>query len=126
MSDDFRGWLADELTRRNWSASDLARRMGMSTGTVSNVRTGMYNPTFEFCARLALAFGYKEQYVLERAGLIAPSTPFGQTVRAIADEVADWPVEHQELLWEITQTLGRRLRETPAAPEPDNDAGEQS
>ena len=68
-------WLADELTTRAWSSSELARRAGISQSSVSNVLTGKQVPGLEFCKGAAQALGISADRLLRLAGHLEPMPP---------------------------------------------------
>lgn len=69
---DFADWLQGQLDapNRRWSKSELARRSGVDTGTISNVLNGMRRAGPEVCRAFAAALGLPEAVVFYRAGLI--------------------------------------------------------
>ncbi|MBL8129902.1 MAG: helix-turn-helix transcriptional regulator, partial [Chloroflexia bacterium] len=40
-------WIRQELAHRGWNAADLARRLGVSSGRISEWSSGRYTPTPE-------------------------------------------------------------------------------
>ncbi|MCA9879547.1 MAG: helix-turn-helix transcriptional regulator [Thermomicrobiales bacterium] len=65
---DIASWIKRQLARREWTAVDLARRMGASTGAVSEWTTGKRIPSPQSCLRLADAFSVDPDTVLAIAG----------------------------------------------------------
>ena len=63
-------WLSNQLEARGWGYNELARRAGLSSGTVSNVMAERSNPGLEFCVGVAEAFGESPVYLLRMAGLL--------------------------------------------------------
>ena len=63
-------WLSNQLDARGWSYNELARRAGLSSGTVSNVMAGRSNPGLDFCAGVAEALGESPEVLLRMAGLL--------------------------------------------------------
>lgn len=51
-ANDFREWLTDELKRMDMSQNELGRRAGVSSGTMSEIISGLRNPTWNFCAAI--------------------------------------------------------------------------
>jgi transcriptional regulator with XRE-family HTH domain len=74
VSKDFITWVANETRLRGWSDSELARRISKSQATVSRIMNRERNPTWDFCAGVARAFGLPADDVFRRAGLL-PSLP---------------------------------------------------
>jgi transcriptional regulator with XRE-family HTH domain len=67
-------WLGQQLDRRAWSSSELARRAGISQSSVSNVLTGKQVPGLEFCKGVAQALGVPAEELLRLAGHL-PAMP---------------------------------------------------
>jgi len=72
---DFVTWLTEEIERRGWNYSELARRVGVSSSNVHTFISRKRNPTWDFCAGVAHAFGLAEDEVFRKAGLISPLPP---------------------------------------------------
>lgn len=68
MGEAFGEWLKQELARRGWSQTELARQVGTSTGTVSDWVRGVRTPTPESCDRIADVLVMDVDDVLTRAG----------------------------------------------------------
>lgn len=76
---DFPEWLNDELRKRSWNQSDLARRAGISRTAVSNVLSRKRQAGWEVCNAIARAFRLPAPEILRVAGLLPPlpiETPF--------------------------------------------------
>lgn len=71
----FSDWLVNELGRRRWSHSELARRAGLSQVQVSGVIAGQRSPGCEFCIKVAQALGESPVLVLVLAGILPPQAP---------------------------------------------------
>jgi transcriptional regulator with XRE-family HTH domain len=71
----FTKWVGEEMRQRDWNQADLARAMGTSRGTVSNVlkedKRKARSAGPEFLRMVAKAFGYSEEYVFKIAGILA-------------------------------------------------------
>lgn len=65
-------WLLNEMNRRKWSQSDLARESGLSQSQISRVVSGLRPPGNEFCNAIAKAFGIPPHQVFVMAGLMPP------------------------------------------------------
>lgn len=65
-------WLTEELNRRGWSHSELARRAGLSQVSVSGVIAGSRPATCDFCIKIATALGETPEHVLRLAGILPP------------------------------------------------------
>jgi transcriptional regulator with XRE-family HTH domain len=66
--EDIGSWIRRQMVRREWSAADLSRRMGASSGRISEWMSGKRRPSPESCLRLADAFGVDPDVVLTLAG----------------------------------------------------------
>jgi transcriptional regulator with XRE-family HTH domain len=72
---DIATWMRRQLDRREWSAADLARHIGMSPGRISEWLAGKRQPSSASCLRLADAFDADPDYVLALAGHRPATTP---------------------------------------------------
>ena len=72
MSDKFRAWLSEELDRRGWSQSELARRAGVSQFAVSSVISGNRNAGAEFCIKIAQALNEPPEKLLRLSEILPP------------------------------------------------------
>lgn len=70
--EQFVEWLQAELDQRGWLASDLARRAGLGSGTLSQLMNGYRNPGPDVCRSIAHALKVPEEEVFRRAGLLSP------------------------------------------------------
>ncbi len=60
----------EELNRRNWTRSDLAREAKLNSASLSLVWSGQRKPGLEMCVKIAKALGVSEISVLRWAKLI--------------------------------------------------------
>lgn len=80
-------WIARQLERREWTAAELSRRLGVSSGRVSEWTTGKSRPTSASCLRLADVFDADPDEVLALAGhrvALAPIDPDEARGRVVA------------------------------------------
>ena len=78
-------WIRHELAHRDWTAADLARRLGVSSGRISEWSSGRYTPSPASCLRLAEVFAADPDRVLALAGhRAAPPAPEDAKARLIA------------------------------------------
>ena len=78
-------WIRQELAHRDWTAADLARRLGVSSGRISEWGSGRYTPSPASCLRLAEVFAADADQVLALAGhRAAPPAPEDAKARLIA------------------------------------------
>ena len=68
---DFSVWLLDELDRRGWRPTDLAREAGITDGTVSNILNGHKSPGWDACLSISKALHVPYDEVFSRAGLVS-------------------------------------------------------
>lgn len=88
---DFFDWIDQELNKRGWSNSELARQADLSQSFMSMVRNGQRGVTFEFCLAIAKAFGERPEKVLRAAGLLpAPSGKMEDLTEEEAEVVELW------------------------------------
>lgn len=73
-------WLNEEIERRGWTYSELARRARISTGTLSNIMAGRNRPGLDFCVGISRALDKPPEKVLRLAGLLPALPP------AVAEE----------------------------------------
>jgi len=71
----FVAWIRQELDRRGWTQSELCRRSGLSSATVSTVLSQRSKPGNDFCKGVARAFGIRDEEVFRRAGILDPLPP---------------------------------------------------
>lgn len=67
-------WLQSELEKRNWSQSELARRSGLSHGTVSNILSGTKGVGEASLNAIAKALHVPSEVLFRKAGLL-PEVP---------------------------------------------------
>lgn len=69
---DFNIWLQQEMNKREWSISDLARQAGVSRGSIANILRGDRKAGVEICEAIAYAFKVSPEIIYRRAGLLPP------------------------------------------------------
>jgi len=62
----------EELDKRDWSYSELARQAGVASSTVSMMISGKRLPGWDLCAGIARAFNLSPIRVFAKAGLTPP------------------------------------------------------
>lgn len=67
---EFIDWLREELNKRDWSQSELARRGNISASMVSMVLSGTSKPGANFCAGVARALNLSPEAVMQQAGIL--------------------------------------------------------
>lgn len=100
MGKDFVTWLNNELNKRGWSNSELHRRSGMATSTISMVLGGQKKPGWEFCLAIATALNEPPEKIFRIAGLL-PALPSSEdeTLRESIDILKSLsPQQRKEVL----------------------------
>jgi transcriptional regulator with XRE-family HTH domain len=64
----FATWVRTQQRRREWNDADLARRLGVNSGIVSNWLSGKRRPNPRSCDLLADVFGADLDFVLNLVG----------------------------------------------------------
>ena len=113
------GWIRHELAHHGWTAADLARRLGVSSGRISEWSSGRYTPSPACCLRLAEVFAADPDRVLALAGhRAAPPAPEDAKARLIAliQRVEMTPTQIAALEAMLT-AWAEAQRTPPAAPD---------
>lgn len=110
MSKDFRDWLTEELNRRGWSKSELARQAGLSPSIVSKMLLGDRNITADQCIKLAQALGLSPVLLLVKAGILPPQESSNDpTIEELLDIARQLPGPARE---ELLSYARFKLRES--------------
>lgn len=99
-------WLEQEITSRNWSARELARRAGISSASVLDVLNQRIEASYKFCMAIASALKVSPENVLRKADLLPPD-PQGDIFREALYLFNNLPDDQQALIL----TMMRALRE---------------
>ncbi len=67
--DEFPFWLNEQMRKRSWSQSELARHAHLSQTVISQVLGGQH-PGVRFCKAIAGAFGLPPEEVVKLAGIL--------------------------------------------------------
>ena len=67
---DFVEFIEDELTRREWSRSDLARKSGLTPTQVTRILSRKQSPGNAFIEGIARAFNLPLESVYQKAGVL--------------------------------------------------------
>jgi len=67
---EFPAWLGNQLKRKNWRPSGLAKAADVAKSTVTSWLKGDRRPFPDNCHRIASALGFEPATVLEKAGRI--------------------------------------------------------
>lgn len=122
---NFASWMRSQLKRNDWTAADLARRVSISPGRISEWLSGKRQPSSASCLRLADAFGADPDYVLALAGHRTPAEPLPpddprSRIIALVKRVQMTPQQAEGL-----EAMLRVWLEAPFDPEP-NDSNNES
>lgn len=100
MAEQFRQWLAEEMSKRRYSHGGLARDIGISQPFVTRVLSGEKSPSVDFCIKVAAIFNEPEEKVFRMAGLLSPlPTSDDDTLQELLELARNLPPEdRQELL----------------------------
>ena len=85
MTTEFDRWLTYEMSSRELSQSDLARKAGISQTSISNVLSQKREPGPEFCIAIAKVFGISPESAFRKAGLLPPETSLKEPSESYAD-----------------------------------------
>lgn len=106
MKTDFGEWIQSMIDERGWSQSELARRAGTTSTTVSRIISKERLPGVEFCRGVAKALGMRDIEVLQRAGLADPEPPSDTpSVREMIAKFARLSDEDQAYMLKIVTAL---------------------
>jgi transcriptional regulator with XRE-family HTH domain len=98
MKNDFGKWLEQEMEKREWNASILARKSGIDAGNLSRVITGVRNAGPDMCQAIAKGLGYPVDTVYRQAGLL-PQAANGEEMAQLEEIARNLsPEERRELL----------------------------
>lgn len=78
IAPDFGVWLNAELIKRDWSQSDLAKKSGLSRGTVSHIMSGLRGVGSDSLNAIARALQMSPSIVFQAAGLLPPAAEGGE------------------------------------------------
>lgn len=97
----FSNWITEQLDKREWRQSDLARLSGIGTGSLSRIISGQRGVGIDTCNAIARAFDVDPVLVHRAAGLL-PAVP-------------EATQQESQLLYAFRQIKNRQLREAALA-----------
>lgn len=107
-------WLLKELEKRNWSQNELARRAGISSGTVSNLITGTKTPEQNTLIAIAEALKIPKETVLRAAEILPPIATNSEKeseliylFRLLPKEEQDYMLRHMQATISILEQEGK-------------------
>lgn len=98
MSEDFRDWLSDKLVSLDWTQSELARRAGITQGTISRVLTGERQPGPDFINAISKAMRLDPAVVFAQAGMLPIATGKDASIEALATRLAKLTTHDREVI----------------------------
>lgn len=107
----FTDWLREEIEKRGWDQTELARRSGVSTGTVSRIMTGGRNAGPDFCIAIAKALGLPRSEVFKARGWLLSEleNPFGAEidprVENLAQKINALPFRSREITLDAMEAM---------------------
>lgn len=93
---EFGQWVKDEREQRGWSQSQLAIKAKMNRSLVNKVESGTSVSAPTTLTKLAFAFGYPQELVFEKAGLLTQKSelsPIKRQLFHMAEGLPDSDVE---------------------------------
>jgi|APSaa5957512622_1039677.scaffolds.fasta_scaffold64534_3 transcriptional regulator with XRE-family HTH domain len=102
---DFSNWLNDEIHKRGWSQNQLAKKAGLSSGTISNITSGNRGIGAETCIAIAKALKLPEKIVLQKAGIIRPDPDTTPTLEELNYKLSQLPKWQQDIVLKFVDTL---------------------
>ena len=100
---EFNQWLNNELDKRNWSASDLARAAGVGRSSISMVLNQNRGIGPELCLAIARALKYPPKVVFEAAGLLPPEPDIDAGFEEWAYMLSQLPERDRDELLQIAR-----------------------
>lgn len=74
LNEGFPLWLQERLEERDWKAVDLADKLGVNSGVISNYMTGARNPEPKLLNRIADVLGVSDEEIFTAAGYLRAMT----------------------------------------------------
>ena len=105
-SNDFVVWLDTQLSERNWSDHQLARKAGISHSVISKARRGI-SPKWDACAAIASALDLPPEVVFREAGLLPRLPPAQGEIEEWRHLLAQLPAKDR---YELLQIARLKLR----------------
>ena len=73
-NNNFPAWLQDQIDKRNWSQSDLARFAGLNRAVINKALNSQSKPAVETLESIARGLKLSPEVVFRAAGLLPPQT----------------------------------------------------
>ena len=109
MTTPFIDWLSSEMKKRRFSQNALAKEAGVAQSVVSAVLKGDYNPSADFCVKIAPHLEADPIALLRLAGIL-PSNPDNPdddspTITQAMDVFRDLSPERQRIALALLRSL---------------------
>ncbi len=101
---EFGQWVKDEREQRGWSQSQLATKAKMNRSLVNKIENGVSVSTPTTLTKLASAFGYSQEFVFEKAGLLAQKSELSPAKRKLFHLAEGLPDSDIDLANKILET----------------------
>lgn len=107
MMVDFSEWLREELTKRDWKPTELARRADLDDGIISRALSGARVPSTKSLKKIADALDVPVTEILQQVDIIPPSeeTELSRRAVALARRIEKLNPDFQELVESTINTL---------------------
>lgn len=105
----FTQWLTEQLKNKGWSQADLAKKAGISRGTVTNLLTGNRKPGPDACTAIAHALNLPPTTVFRKAGLLPEKPESNFLIDKLIHLVSKLPQEEIEDLADSAEAKLERL-----------------
>jgi transcriptional regulator with XRE-family HTH domain len=92
----FGDWLLNELNKQGWSQNELAKRAGISHGTVSNIINGNKGVGQDSLIAIARALKLPADLVFRKAGLLPPAVDIDEAAEALLHKIMNLPPEKRK------------------------------
>jgi transcriptional regulator with XRE-family HTH domain len=106
----FAEFIVEEVNKRDWSYSKLARLSGMSSAQVSDVVNLKSNPGEKFCRGVARAFNISPDIVFRKAGLLPDIPAREETEQNLLYRIRQLDPEGRERVAEFLEYLDYQKR----------------
>lgn len=104
---DLPEWLEQKIKKQEWQPSDLARKAGVYTGTITRILNRERGAGPIICRAIAKALIEPEENIFRLAGLLSPKSkpedPFWNTVGLLWPRLPDW--KKQDLIVQMRAAI---------------------
>ena len=113
---DFADWLQNELHKRKWNHTELARRSGVAQAQISRVVTGKQGAGPDLCIAIAKGLELpRSEVFLARGWLVSyPDDPYGPDIdpraEKLAKEISTLPKESRDMTLKAVEAVVETAR----------------